>query len=265
LKFLLHQGLAFRGHDESEESSNRGNFVELLKLLATNSEEVNKYVLHNAPRNCTLISHGIQSQIIQCCALQTRKQIIEELGDDYYAILTDESSDVSHKEQLALCLRYVDKLGRPRENFIGVVHVSDTTSLSLKKAIEALLKQHHLAITQIRGQGYDGASNMRGEIKGLKTLIMKESPSAYYVHCFAHQLQLVLVAVAKGNNDCVWFFNQVSLLLGIVGVSFKRHDMLRNATLQNIMKAIECGELETGRGLNQEMGLPRPGDTTIYV
>jgi hypothetical protein len=160
LKFLLHQGLAFRGHDESEESSNRGNFVELLKLLATNSEEVNKYVLHNAPRNCTLISHGIQSQIIQCCALQTRKQIIEELGDDYYAILADESSDVSHKEQLALCLRYVDKLGRPREHFIGVVHVSDTTSLSLKKAIEALLKQHHLAITQIRGQGYDGASNM---------------------------------------------------------------------------------------------------------
>jgi hypothetical protein len=138
-----------------------------------------------------------------------------------------------------------------------IVHVSDTTSLSLKKAIEALLKQHHLAITQIRGQGYDGASNMRREIKGLKTLIMKESPSAYYVHCFAHQLQLVLVAVAKGNNDCLWFFDQVSLLLNIVGVSCKHHDMLRNATLHNIMKAIEYGDLETRRGLNQEMGLPR--------
>ena len=31
LQFLLHQGLAFRGHDESEQSSNRGNFLELLK------------------------------------------------------------------------------------------------------------------------------------------------------------------------------------------------------------------------------------------
>ncbi|XP_066395771.1 uncharacterized protein [Miscanthus floridulus] len=49
IKFLLHQGLAFRGHDESEESSNRGNFIELLKFLAGNSEEVNKYVLNNAP------------------------------------------------------------------------------------------------------------------------------------------------------------------------------------------------------------------------
>ena len=90
---------------------------------------------------------------------------------------------------------------------------------------------------------------------------MKESPSAYYIHCFAHQLQLVLIAVAKGNTDCVSFFDQVSLLLNIVGVSCKRHDMIRNARLESIRKALDCGELETGSGLNQEMVLPRPGDT----
>ncbi|XP_066324611.1 uncharacterized protein [Miscanthus floridulus] len=216
-------GLAFRGHDESEESSNRGNFIELLKFLAGNSEEVNKYVLDNAP--------------------------------------ADESSDISHKEQLALCLRYVDKLGRLCEHFIGVVHVDDTTSLSLKDAIEALLVSHGLSLTQIRGQGYDGASNMKGDIKGLKTLIMQESPSTYYIHCFVHQLQLVLVVVAKGNTDCGSFFDQVSICLNIVGVSYKRHDMLRNARLENVKKALDCGEIESGTGLHQEMGLPRPGDT----
>jgi len=52
--------LAFRGHDESEGSSNRGNFIELLKFLAANSEEVNKYILKNAPGNCTLTSPDIQ-------------------------------------------------------------------------------------------------------------------------------------------------------------------------------------------------------------
>jgi hypothetical protein len=51
VKFLLRQGLAFRGHDESEESSNRGNYIELLKFLVENSEEVDKYVLNNAPCN----------------------------------------------------------------------------------------------------------------------------------------------------------------------------------------------------------------------
>ncbi|XP_066382993.1 uncharacterized protein, partial [Miscanthus floridulus] len=149
IKFLLHQGLAFRGHDESEESSNRGNFIELLKFLTGNSEEVNKYVLNNAP--------------------------------------------------------------------------DDTTSLSLKKAIEVLLVSNGLSMQQIRDQ--------------------------------------VLVAVAKGNTDCKTFFDQVSILLNIVGVSCKRHDMLRNARLENVKKALECGELESGSGLNQEMDLPRPGDT----
>ncbi|XP_066395716.1 uncharacterized protein [Miscanthus floridulus] len=173
----------------------------------------------------------------------------------------DESSDISHKEQLALCLRYIDKLGRPCEHFIEVVHIDDTTSLSLKDAIEALLVSHGLIMTQIRGQGYDGASNMKGDIKGLKTLIMQESPSAYYIHCFAHQLQLVLVVVAKGNTDCKTFFDQIYILLNIVGVSRKRHDMLRNARLENVKKALDCGEIESGTGLHQEMGLPRPGDT----
>ena len=123
-------------------------------------------------------------------------------------------------------MRYVDKLGRVCERFLGVIHVPGTTSLQLKTAIQSLLAIHHLTVTQVRGQGYDGASNMKGEVKGLKTLIMKESPAAYYVHCFAHQLQLVLVAVAKGGVGCQTFFGQVSHLLNIVGVSCKRHDML---------------------------------------
>jgi len=47
-----------------------------------------------------------------------KKKIIEEIGEDRFAILADESSDVSHKEQLALCLRFVDKLGRPRSTLL---------------------------------------------------------------------------------------------------------------------------------------------------
>ena len=45
-------------------------------------------------------------------------------------------------------------------------------------AIQSLLISHHsIIVTQICGKGYGGASYMKGEI----TLIMKESPSAYYI------------------------------------------------------------------------------------
>ena len=33
VQFLLRQGIAFRGHDEYDNSSNQGNFLELLRFL----------------------------------------------------------------------------------------------------------------------------------------------------------------------------------------------------------------------------------------
>jgi hypothetical protein len=44
-------------------------------------------------------------------------------------------------------------------------------------------------------------------------------------------------------------------------ISCKCHDMLQNFNLQNILKAIECGDIDTGKGLNQELGLARPCQT----
>ncbi|XP_057803474.1 uncharacterized protein LOC131018783 [Salvia miltiorrhiza] len=125
----------------------------------------------------------------------------------------------------------------------------------------SLLVEHSLSPSKIRGQGYDGATNMKGEINGLKTLIMQDTPSAYYVHCFANQLQLTLVAVAKNNNDCVWLFDTLSTLLNVIGVSCKRREMLREFQAQKIAQALEVGELDTRSGLNQELGLKRPGET----
>ena len=55
-------------------------------------------------------------------------------------------------------------------------------------------------------QGYNRASNMQSNISGLKTLILKENKSAFYVHCFAHQFQLTLVAIAKNHINITEFF-----------------------------------------------------------
>jgi hypothetical protein len=261
LRFLLRQGLAFRGHDESEDSVNKGNFLELLNWLAGNFEEVDKVVLNNAPHNCKMIHHDVQQELIKCCAQETTKRVIEELDGGQFAILADESSDVYQNEQLAICLRFVDKKGRAVVRFLGVVHVEDTTSLTLKSAIQQMLMKYNLTFAMVRGQGYDGASNMKGNANGLKKLIMDESPSAYYVHCFAHQLQLTLVAVAKESGDCTWFFQQLANLLNVLGMSCKKMRMLRIAQAEELIAALDLEEVETGTGQNQEMGLGRPCDT----
>lgn len=106
--------------------------------------------------------------------------------------------------------------------FLGLAHVEDITSLILKAEIKQMLMNLNLTLVMARGQGYDGASNMKGNANGPKKLIMDESPSAYYVHCFAHQLQLTLVVVAKESGDCTWFFQQLGYLLNALGMSCKK-------------------------------------------
>ena len=91
---------------------------------------------------------------------------------------------------------------------------------------------------------------MNEEFKGLKTLILRENESTYYIHCFAHQLQLALVAVAKKHFDISWFFNFATNIVNIVRGSYKRHDALLEARAIKIFKAISDGVLMTKRGLN---------------
>jgi hypothetical protein len=247
--------MAFRGHDESAESSNQGNFLELLQFLVDHNDEIKRVSLDNAPENLKLTSPKIQRDIISAIAVETTNSIIRDVGDELFAILVDEARDISVKEQMAVVLHFVDERGFVVERLLGIQHVNDTTALSLKMNIDALLCQHGLSISSIRGQGYDGASNMQGEFNGLKTLIMNENPSAYYVHCFAHQLQLALVAVAENHSTVCKFFDVVSNVTNVVGASCKRKDMLREKAYEKVIKGLTDGGLSSGTGLNQQISL----------
>ncbi|XP_028126583.1 zinc finger MYM-type protein 1-like [Camellia sinensis] len=227
VKFLLRQGLAFRGHDESENSSNQGNFLELIKFLADHNEYVKVVALSNAPQNLKLTSPDIQKYIVNVATFETINVIIRDLGDALFSILIDEARDISIKEQMTVVIRYVDKKGHVIERFLG----------------------------------YDGASNMQGEFNGLKTLILKENPCVYYVHCFAHQLQLALVAVAKNHNQISLLFTLVSIVVNVIGASCKRRDIVREKQAVKVDETLNIRELSSGQDLNQETNLKRACDT----
>ncbi|XP_059654755.1 uncharacterized protein LOC132301530 [Cornus florida] len=144
---------------------------------------------------------------------------------------------------MAIVLRFVDKNGLLKERFFGVVGVKDTTTLTLKKEISDVLTLYDLQIDDMRGQWYDRASNMRGAWNGLQALFLKECPYAYYVHCFAHQLQLALVAASKDV------------------ASPKRHSELQSTQVILFANKLATGELENGKGANQIKTLQRASAT----
>ncbi|XP_056697704.1 uncharacterized protein [Spinacia oleracea] len=111
------------------------------------------------------------------------------------------------------------------------------------------------------GQGYDGASNMRGEWNGLQALFIKDCPYAYYVYCLAHQLQLALVVAAREVFKVHEFFKDLIFIVNVVSSSSKRHDELQDRQVTELEHLVEIEEVETGKGLNQIGTLKRPGDT----
>nr|XP_008385685.2 zinc finger MYM-type protein 1-like [Malus domestica] len=260
-RWLLGQGLPFRGHDESFKSSNRGNYLELMQFLSKHNEQVRKVVFENAPKNLKYTSSDIQKDLVRACAIETIDAITKDMEGAFFSLLVDGSRDSSTKEQMAVVLRSVNKKEEGIEKFLGVQHVTSITNSSLEEAIERFFATTNLSMSKLRGQGYDGASNMKGELNGLKTKILNKYPQAFYVHCFAHQLQLDLVAFAKGIEGVAIFFNNASILVNTIGSSCKRRDVFREKELEQIKKALDVGDLETGRGLNQESSLMRPCDT----
>ncbi|KAH0688912.1 hypothetical protein KY289_016270 [Solanum tuberosum] len=223
-RFLLTLGFPFRGHDESEGSEYKGAFLELLKWYGDRSFDVGRVILGNAPQNDMMICPTIQKDIVEACAKETTKAIIEDLDGDYFGILVDESNDVSHKEQMALILRYVNKSGMVIERFLG----------------------------------YDGASNMQGEINGLKSLILQDTSSAYSIHCFAHQLQLALVEIHVDNIKKISWKSCLNLEkfiqgkkdqdivndMGLLDLSKKRLQMMREDEWDSMMDEVRlfCGK-----------------------
>ncbi|KAH9667988.1 TTF-type domain-containing protein [Citrus sinensis] len=149
------QACAFRGHDESVNSLNRGNFIELIKLLATMNEEINKVVLENAPKNAQYIAPNIQKELLSILGNKVRYKIREEIGDAKFCILVDEALDESHKKQMAIIVRFVDCDGFIRECFFEVVNVDDTKASTLKNEICNVLAQYNLLVENLKGQGYE--------------------------------------------------------------------------------------------------------------
>ncbi|XP_042065623.1 zinc finger MYM-type protein 1-like [Salvia splendens] len=221
------------GHDESSTSLNKGNFLELLEWYGLRNDEVGKVILKNAPGNNQMTSPSVQKDMANACTVETTLDILGELGDRHFSILVDESRDCSTKEQMAIVIRFVNKDGQIIERFLALVHVKKTTSVCLKEAIDFVFAKFKLSLSRLRGQGYDGASNMRGECNRLKALILKENPSACY---------LISIVTTCGS-------------------SCKRVDMIRLIEHDRLVEMIENGEIGTGRGQNQETSLKRPGDT----
>jgi len=97
----------------------------------------------------------------------------------YFSILADETTDVSQTEQLSLSVRFIQDTKVPKE-FLCFVPVFSTTGKDLASTSRTQLSQLGLNLEHMRGQGYDGASNMSGRYRGVQARVKELYPLAMY-------------------------------------------------------------------------------------
>nr|GFC37704.1 hypothetical protein [Tanacetum cinerariifolium] len=129
-KWLTLQTCPLRGGDERPTSLNKGNYLELVKLLALYNKDVARVVLEKAPKNAMYTSPNIQKELLQMFAMKVQEAIRDEIGTTKFCLIVDESQDESKKEKMAIVVRFVDRNGFIKERFLDLVHVKDTNALT---------------------------------------------------------------------------------------------------------------------------------------
>ena len=105
-EFLGRQNIAFRGHDETDESSNKGNLLQLFGLMSRscpdlkqNLESKVRYTIRSSQNTVIkLIGDSIQSRIVAQ---------VSTCGVHVFGVIRDETVDLSKVDQLSVDVRYM--------------------------------------------------------------------------------------------------------------------------------------------------------------
>nr|BAJ99769.1 predicted protein [Hordeum vulgare subsp. vulgare] len=73
-----------------------------------------------------------------------------ELGDSHFSLLVDESQDASIREQMVVILRFLNIKGDILERLLGVKHIVNTPSSSLKRSLNEVFAT---LLQQLRDEG----------------------------------------------------------------------------------------------------------------
>ena len=149
------QGLSFRGHRESTESEvlNTGNFLELLKYLSIYDVTIHDHLekvckKHEEMRKSqtkkvkgrgsklTFLSNKTQENIIDVIGKEITSELVNRIHEcKAWALISDTMPDVSHHEQLSICVRIVDRVGYCSEHLFCCKRAPGTTAQQLYDTI----------------------------------------------------------------------------------------------------------------------------------
>ena len=130
------------------------NFKQLLMLCKYDNPTVQSMLDKKTDKYTSPI---IQNEMLKIMGLRVLRDIADSLQKaKYFSLMADKVTDTSNREQVAICIRWVDSNFQPHEEFIGLHKANTITAVELVAILKDVLLRMNLNITHCRGQCYDG-------------------------------------------------------------------------------------------------------------
>jgi len=148
-----------------------------------------------------------------------------------FAIIANETTDVIHKEQLCVSIRWVGHDFKIYETPIQLIYITKIHAETISSSILECLENHTLPISQCQGQAYDGAANMSGHLQDIPAHIEQVQPNAIMTHCLAHCTNLYLQSV---STKVIYVREALDVVKGISNLI---HHLPKQSALSGSLKA----------------------------
>lgn len=163
------------------------------------------------------------------------KNLVSEINSSpTYAIMIDESTDVSVEKHLSICIRY-EKNGEAVSKFLLNAKLKDGKSHTIVNCIVEQFDKLGICLSKCSSLATDGAAVMTGRKTGVGIqLKSKYSPFATCTHCVAHRLNLACVDSMNKDDYLTKFKTKFNDLYMFMSNSSNRTEALHD--IQEVLK-----------------------------
>ncbi|KAK3932367.1 Zinc finger MYM-type protein 1 [Frankliniella fusca] len=157
------------------------HLTDMIRTVGSKETELKEIRLHR-----TKCSKIVERVVVPCLL----EDVIADIGDFFYSLIIDESTDVSTVRQLALCIKYYSrKYKKFVVEFLGLVETPIATADKLYEVVTLFLTTVGLKLSRLLGLGTDGGANLCGCNHSLYTILkLKDCPWLMLVKCTCHSL-----------------------------------------------------------------------------
>lgn len=158
-----------------------------------------------------------------------KKDLVSEINtSNFFALLLDESTDITVSKRLSICVRYV-KNGEAFTSFLASAEITDGCAYTVVEAVHNIVTSLGLDLTKCVSLATDGASVMMGRKAGVGVQLQsKFCPYMIQTHCIAHRFNLAITDAMKNNDTMKKFKEMFQTLYNFMSSSTVRINTLKS-------------------------------------